>query len=107
MRLAFETAAFTTVVAVGNLIASFFAKSNTAHLFFQFIIGKMYSHSVMVALLARKKFRKADSRMRSVAHVPTRTDGIGCSIEFNHDSQGTDHDTVTISKVRISIPSFL
>jgi hypothetical protein len=40
--------------------------------------------------------------MRSVAHVPTRTDGIGCSIEFNHDSQGTDHDTVTISKSQMS-----
>ncbi|TFK96047.1 hypothetical protein BDV98DRAFT_598023 [Pterulicium gracile] len=58
MCLAFETAALTSVVAILNLITyAGFGTKNSIHLFFQFTIGKMYSHSVMVTLLARAKLR--------------------------------------------------
>ncbi|TFL05247.1 hypothetical protein BDV98DRAFT_289579 [Pterulicium gracile] len=62
IRLAFETASLTSLIAILNLILyAGFGKDNSAHLFFQFIVGKMYSHSVMVTLLSRKKIRHAGS----------------------------------------------
>ncbi|KAJ6626474.1 hypothetical protein B0H10DRAFT_2185722 [Mycena sp. CBHHK59/15] len=58
VRLTFETAALTSVLALINFIVFVTSgKKTAAHLIFQFMMGKMYNHSVMVTLLARKKFR--------------------------------------------------
>ncbi|KAJ6609779.1 hypothetical protein B0H10DRAFT_2225577 [Mycena sp. CBHHK59/15] len=52
------TAALTSVLALINFIVFVTSgKKTAAHLIFQFMMGKMYNHSVMVTLLARKKFR--------------------------------------------------
>lgn len=74
IRLAFETASLTSLIAILNLILyAGFGKKNSIHLFctslalphekllthhspspsVQFTVGKMYTHSVMVTLLAR------------------------------------------------------
>ncbi|KAJ6554096.1 hypothetical protein B0H10DRAFT_1231688 [Mycena sp. CBHHK59/15] len=58
VRLTFETAALTSVIALIDLVVYVTTgKKTAAHLVFQFLIGKMYNHSVMVTLLARKKIR--------------------------------------------------
>ncbi|TFK97438.1 hypothetical protein BDV98DRAFT_574472 [Pterulicium gracile] len=62
IRVTFETATLTSLIAIVDLIFyAGFGKGNSVHLFFQFIIGKMYSHSVMVTLLSRKRIRQAGS----------------------------------------------
>ncbi|KAJ6586468.1 hypothetical protein DFH09DRAFT_1359781 [Mycena vulgaris] len=58
VRLTFETAALTSVIALVDLIVYLISgKVNCVHLAFQLVIGKTYNHSVMVTLLARTSIR--------------------------------------------------
>lgn len=108
VHLSFETAALTTLVAFGNFVASFYAEQNTAHLLFQFVMGKMYSHSVMVTLLARKRLaRTADNTSIKLDHISTNggtisgaTDSaVSGNLNFKHPS---NRGTVTVSKSQMS-----
>lgn len=59
VRLAFETASLTAIVAtINTILFAGYGKENSGHLFFQLYVGKMYTHSVMVTLLARSKLRR-------------------------------------------------
>jgi hypothetical protein len=61
MRLAFETTALTTALAVGYLVACPVANNkNGVILAFQYTIGKAYVISVLVTLLARPRSRAPD-----------------------------------------------
>lgn len=58
VRITFETAALTSVIATVDLLLYIaMGKQNTIHLAFQLIVGKTYNHSVMVTLLSRTKTR--------------------------------------------------
>ncbi|KAJ6545044.1 hypothetical protein DFH09DRAFT_1172533 [Mycena vulgaris] len=58
VRVTFETAALTSVIAIIDLLLYItMGKNNTIHLAFQLVVGKTYNHSVMVTLLARTKIR--------------------------------------------------
>lgn len=84
IKLAFETAGLTTLVAICHLFTLLFAMYNraVAHVFFHFIIAKMYSHSVMVTLLDRRKITGLNEDHSTV-------DMTSHSLEFGANTEPT------------------
>ncbi|KAJ7472780.1 hypothetical protein FB451DRAFT_1250681 [Mycena latifolia] len=93
VRVTFETAALTSVIAIVDLLLYItMGKHNTIHLAFQLIVGKTYNHSVMVTLLSRTKIR-SDFDSNSAGRIG------------NTDSNGTKPAagiTVTRTQIRIT-----
>ncbi|KAJ6615090.1 hypothetical protein B0H10DRAFT_2220722 [Mycena sp. CBHHK59/15] len=82
VRLTFETAALTSVIALLDLVVYITTGTKTSA--FQFLMGKMYNHSVMVTLLARKKIRNEFD-----------SNSTGC--------QGTDSGTPKVNPAGITV----
>ncbi|KAJ7467018.1 hypothetical protein FB451DRAFT_403429 [Mycena latifolia] len=58
VRITFETAALTSIIAIIDLLLYItMGKNNAVHLAFQLVVGKTYNHSIMVTLLARTRIR--------------------------------------------------
>ncbi|KAJ6586456.1 hypothetical protein DFH09DRAFT_1143423 [Mycena vulgaris] len=95
VRLTFETAALTSLIALVDLIVYLVSgKVNCVHLAFQLVIGKMYNHSVMVTLLARARIR-SEFDSTSAGRV-----GATDSISGNRGTPGGI--TVTRTQIRIT-----
>lgn len=105
IRLAFETASLTSLIAILNLILyAGFGKKNSIHLFFQFTVGKMYTHSVMVTLLARSKIRGKDSENNNI-HVVSES--LRSRFHSNHSPdrsrKSTIADGVNVTTTRLCV----
>ncbi|KAJ7485957.1 hypothetical protein FB451DRAFT_1392667 [Mycena latifolia] len=108
VRITFETAALTSVIALVDLVVYLTTgKKHGVHLAFQFVIGKTYNHSVMVTLLARTRIRN-EFDSNSAGRIGTDSVRAASPVHFStrltqsaSQAKGTTPVGITVTRTQI------